>query len=357
MSKKWLSLSLVAALSAGVLAGCGGSPAQPAAEPKQPEPSSQPQSEPSSETPFEEMKIVMGHIQANSQDSPYQQGTQKFKELVEKATGGKVTVEIHPSGELGGEREMMEAVQLGTIDMMLASTGPLGNFTPISNAFDFPFLFRDRDHAYKVLDGEIGDEVAGELDKAGIKVLAWAENGFRNITNNKHPIKKPEDLKGIKIRTMENKIHMESFTAFGAAPTPMSFTELFTSMQQGVVDGEENPLNIIVPSKFYEVQKYLTLSGHFYNPALFIITKSKFDSFSPELQKVFLDAASEARDYEREFIHKKNEEYLDVVKKAGMEIVPESEVDFEAFRAASQEVYQKYDKEYGDIIRRIQAVK
>jgi len=366
MGNKILSSSLSAVVLAGLLTGCGADP-QTSGNPEQ-KPndstsqnekpaSSNSNSDPNKGTQFEEMKIVFGHVQAGSEDSYLHQGSMKFKELVEKATNGKVTIEIHPAGELGGEREMMEGVQLGTVDMMLASTGPLGNFTPIANAFDFPFLFRDREHAYKVLDGEIGDEIGTELGKSGIQVLAWAENGFRNITNSDRPIKKPEDLNGLKIRTMENKIHMESFLAFGASPTPMAFTELFTSMQQGVVDGQENPLGVIISSKFYEVQKYLSLTGHFYNPALFIITKTKFDSFTPELQRVLLDSAAKARDYQREFINSKEQENLDLVKKEGMEVTAKEDVDYDAFLDASQEVYQKYDNEYGDILRRIQAVK
>lgn len=267
-----------------------------------------------------------------------------------------MVIEVHPNGALGGEREMTEAIQLGTLDLVLTSSGPLGNFAPKSNAFDFPFLFRDQEHAYKVLDGEIADEVNEQLEEAGLKVLAWAENGFRNLTNNVRPIVHPDDMKGIKIRTMENKVHLAAFQGYGASPTPMDFTELFTAMQQGVVDGEENPLAIIVPNKFYEVQKYLTLSSHIYSPLPLIIGKQKFDSFSPELQQIFLDAAAEMRDYERNFMAEMNDEFIQAAIDGGMEIVYPDEFDYEAFLEATQPVYEEYAEEYGEFHEKIMAV-
>ncbi|MBP1931661.1 TRAP transporter substrate-binding protein [Ammoniphilus resinae] len=355
--KKGISLVLVGMLAAGSLVGCGSKPAEQSNSggSSQPAPSNSSSGGEKSGGAgnIEETTIAVGHATSDSETSHYQAYAAKFKELVEKNTDGKVKVEIHPNGELGGEREMIEAVQLGTLDATITSSGPVGNFAPLSNAFDFPFLFRDKPHAYKVLDGELGDEVNKQLESVGIKNLAWAENGFRNMTNSKHPIIKPEDLKGIKIRTMENKIHLDSFKEYGAAPTPMAFTELFTSMQQGVVDGQENPLSVIVPNKFYEVQKYMTLSGHFYSPAPFLFSKSKFDGFSPELQKIVEDAAKAARDYEREFIANLEEKYIQTAKDNGMEVLTASEYDQEAFRKASEPVYKKYEAEYGEFVKKI----
>ncbi|MDQ0338273.1 tripartite ATP-independent transporter DctP family solute receptor [Caldalkalibacillus uzonensis] len=352
--KKALGMLLVFMLILGVLAACGGNtetaaPSGSDATEQQSENTNDDATKPT----FESRTIALGHATSDSENSHYHQGALKFKELVEEATDGQVTIEIHPNGVLGGEREMIEAVQLGTVDMVFTSTGPVGNFASKSNAFDFPFLFRDREHAYKVLDGEIGEEVNQQLESAGLKVLVWAENGFRNITNSTHPIKTPDDLKGVKIRTMENKIHLDSFRQFGADPTPMAFTELFTALQQGVVDAQENPLSVIIPNKFYEVQDYLTLTGHFYSPAPLIINKDLFDSFSPELQDVITKAAEEMRDFEREFIYQQEQEYLKIAEENGMEIIQADEYDFEAFFEAAQPVYEKYADEYGDILDRI----
>jgi tripartite ATP-independent transporter DctP family solute receptor len=358
--KKILSLLLMVMIVAGTLAACGGESSSGGGESSSGNggsDSGSDSSNSSSESEFPEMTLALGHATSDSENSHYQQFSEKFKEEVEKATDGKVTIEIHPNAELGGEREMIEAVQFGTLDMLFTSSGPVGNFASKSNAFDFPFLFRDKEHAYKVLDGELGDEVAAQLEGVGIKLLAWGENGFRNITNSRNPIIKPEDLEGIVIRTMENKVHLASFQAFGAEPTPMSFAELFTALQQKVVDAQENPLSVIVPNKFYEVQKYLTLSGHFYSPAPFLMSLDKFNSFSPELQKIIQDASIVARDYERDFIAKKNDEYIQTAKDNGMEIVTREEYDYEAFLEAAQPVYKQYEAEYGEYHKKIQAVK
>ncbi|MBP1933368.1 TRAP transporter substrate-binding protein [Ammoniphilus resinae] len=355
--KKGISLALVGLLAAGSLVGCGSKPAEQSSTggSSQPAPSNNSSGGEKSggSSSIEEVTIAVAHATPDSETSHYHAFATKFKELVEKNTDGKVKIEIHPNGELGGEREAVEAVQIGTLDATITSSGPVGNFAPLSNAFDFPFLFRDKAHAYKVLDGELGAEVSKQLESVGIVNLAWAENGFRNITNNKRPIKKPEDLQGLKIRTMENKVHLDSFKEFGAAPTPMAITEVFTSMQQGVVDGEENPLSVIVPQKFYEVQKYMTLSGHFYSPALFVINKSKFDGFSPELQKILIDAATASRDYEREFIANLEDKYIQTAKDSGMEILTASEYDQAAFQKASEPIYKKYEAEYGEFIQKI----
>src|SRR5690625_3527871 len=222
-------------LSIGILVACGGddggteeaATSEPEVEEEEetPEPEADEEADEEDEAAadgdFEEMTIALGHATADNETSHYHQGSLYFKDLVEERTGGKVTIEIHPNATLGGEREMIEALQLGTLDMLITSTGPVGNFAPKSNAFDFPFLFRDEEHAYAVLDGELGDEVNEQLEEVGIKVLAWAENGFRNMTNDVRPIVNPEDMDGLKIRTMENQVHLAAFQAYGADPTPM----------------------------------------------------------------------------------------------------------------------------------------
>lgn len=305
---------------------------------------------------IDEVTIAIGTAAPDNDESHYHQFVMKLQEELDARSDGKIQIDYHPNGELGGEREMIEAVGLGTLDAVITGAGPLGNFASLSNALDFPFLFRDREHAYKVLDGEIGAEIAEQMRESNLELLAWAENGMRHMTNAVRPIYSPDDLKGLKIRTQENEIHLQTFTDYGASPTPMAFTELFSAMQQGVVDGEENPLSVIVPNKFYEVQKYITLSSHFYQSAPFIINKQLFDNLSPETQQIIREAAEVARDHERKFIVDQDEAFLQTVIDNGMEVVYEDEFDRDAFVAASQNVYEKFKDQYGEIIERIKAV-
>lgn len=299
----------------------------------------------------EKIRISIGHINPETEEAQFHKGIEKFIELVDQKTDGAITFEVHPNGELGGEREMIEATQLGTLDMVVASTGPLGNFAKKSLALDFPFLFKDREHAYEVLDGEIGAEIDQQIEENGFYNLAWWETGFRQLSNNQHPIAKPEDLKGLKIRTMENPVHLDAFKAFGASPTPMAFTELYTGLEQGVVDGQENPLTVIVPNKLYEVQEYLTISNHVYSPGVVLINKGKFDGLSPEIQQAIQEAATEARDYERKFVSDLEEELVQVMKDQGVAV--EENFDYDAFFKVTQSIYQKYDAEHGEILNKI----
>ena len=166
-------------------------------------------------------------------------------------------------------------MQLGTLDLTLTSTGPLPNFVPEVAILDIPFLFRDYAHARAVLDGPIGQDLLQKFPPKDIVALAWAENGFRHMTNSKHPVNVPDDLKGLKMRTMENPIHIQAYRQFGILPTPMAFTEVFTALQQGTVDGQENPLSVITSAKLDQVQKYLTLTGHVYSPAVILMNKAQ----------------------------------------------------------------------------------
>src|SRR5207248_5056060 len=196
---------------------------------------------------------------------------------VERRTDGRYKVQTFYSSALGAERESVEGVQLGTLDLTLTSTGPLPNFVPEVAILDIPFLFGDYAHARAVLDGPIGQALLAKFPSKGMVGLAWAENGFRHMTNSKRPVNGPDDLRGLKMRTMENPIHIEAYRQFGILPTPMAFTEVFTALQQGTVDGQENPLSVITAAKFEQVQKYLSLTGHVYSPALILMSKAQFD--------------------------------------------------------------------------------
>jgi tripartite ATP-independent transporter DctP family solute receptor len=262
-------------------------------------------------------------------------------------------VDIFPNGSLGGERDMVEGLQIGTLDMVLTSTGPLGSFSPELNVVDLPFLFESREHAYDVLDGEVGQGLLNKLGEEGIKGLAWWENGFRHITNSKGPIETPEDLQGLNIRTMENNVHMDSFSEMGASPTPMSFTELFTALQQKVVDGQENPIPLIYTSRFYEVQEHLTLTGHFYSPAALLISDQVFEGLTEAQQQAVVDAAIEGAHYERELVAEMEAEMIEILKEEGMQIV--EDVDISAFQAATAEIYEKYNSQFGaELLEQIQ---
>jgi tripartite ATP-independent transporter DctP family solute receptor len=275
-------------------------------------------------------------------ESHYANGMRKFKELAEKYSGGDIEVQLFYSGQLGGERDMVEALGMGMLEMTICSSAPMVNFSKDFMVFDLPFLVTERAKAFDVLDGEVGRKILDTMDSKGVKSLGFWENGFRNITNSKRPIKVPGDLKDIKIRTMENPIHMDLFRTLGANPTPMAWGELFLALQQGTVDAQENPLIIIETSKYPEVQKYLTLSGHVYAPSVVSISKSIFEAYPKEIQDVILKSENEARDWEREFCIQKDNELVEVLKKQGMEVI---EIDKEAWSKAAAPVYEHFKGE------------
>lgn len=290
------------------------------------------------------VQLKLGH--AVSDQHPYHMGAERFKEIVEKETGGEIEVTLFPNNQLGtGERDLLEGLQLGTVDVYVGSTGPMGGFEKKFMLFDFPFLFKDKEQAYRVLDGEIGSYILGLLDRLGIKGLAWYENGFRHLTNGKRLVSVPEDARGLKIRTMENKIHMALWRALGADPTPMAWGETFTALQQGTVDGQENPIPIIYVQKIYEVQKYMTLSGHVFSPAMIAIAKAKFDGLSKEQQDIIAKAAGESALFQRQQITRMEEEQVAKLKELGMEVATP---DVAPFREATKSVYDAFRGELGE---------
>ncbi len=295
------------------------------------------------------VSLKLGHAVAPVH--PYHLGAVKFSELVAQRTGGKVKVEVYPSTQLGNERDMIEGLQLGTIDLVVTSTGPVGGFVPKMFVVDLPFLFRDRDHAYRVLDGPIGRDLLSALSSKSIRGLAFWENGFRQITNNLRPIEKPADLKGVKIRTMENKVHLAAFRAFGASPTPMAWSEVYTALQQRTIDGQENPIAIIHDHKLYEVQKYLALTGHFYSPSLLLMSEKSFNSLPRDFQKVMADTALECAQYERNLLRESEAQQLETLKAKGMQVtVPNKK----PFQDAAAPVYKEFEGQFGkDLIGKI----
>ncbi len=291
-----------------------------------------------------------------TRDSHYGVGSTVFCDEIAKGTANRYTCQQFPNGALGGEREMIEAVQIGTLDLTNVSTGALGNFVPETKIVDIPFLFRDYAHARKVMDGPIGQDLLKKMQAKGLIALAWSENGFRHMTNNKHAINQASDAAGLKMRTMENKVHMEGYKTFGILPTPMAFPELFTALQQGTVDGQENPIPVILSAKFSQVQKYLSLTGHVYSPAVIIITPKVWSQLSDADKKVFTSASVTAAAAQRKKVNDDENTGIAQLKKDGMQVV--EHVNGESFRKAVAPAYAEYAKEFGaDKIAAVQAVK
>jgi len=280
-----------------------------------------------------------------AQNSSYGVAIDTFAKEVEKRTNGRYKVQNFYAGALGAERESIEGVQLGTLDLTLTSTGPVPNFVPEIAILDIPFLFRDYQHARNVLDGPIGAEMLVKFEPKGIHALAWGENGFRHMTNNKRSVNAPDDLKGLKMRTMENPIHIQAYKQFGILPTPMAFTEVFTALQQGTVDGQENPLSVITAAKLDQVQKYMTLTGHVYSPAVILMNKGKWDALSAADKQAFNEAAKEAVKANRARIDDDEKRAVGDLRAKGMTIV--DNVDKAKFQATLAPVYADFAKRFG----------
>jgi tripartite ATP-independent transporter DctP family solute receptor len=282
---------------------------------------------------------------AIAQNSHYGVAIDTFAREVEKRTGGRYKVQTFYSGALGAERESVEGVQLGTLDLTLTSTGPLPNFVPEVAILDIPFLFRDYAHARAVLDGTIGQELLAKFPPKGMVGLAWAENGFRHMTNSKHQVVQPDDLKGLKMRTMENPIHIEAYRQFGILPTPMAFSEVFTALQQGTVDGQENPLSVITSAKLDQVQKYLSLTGHVYSPAIFLMNKAQWDKLSDADKQTFLEAAKEGVKANRARVDEDERRAVADLRSKGMNVA--ENLDKAKFQAVLAPVYVDFGKRFG----------
>jgi tripartite ATP-independent transporter DctP family solute receptor len=277
--------------------------------------------------------------------SHYGVGASVFGSELERRSAGRLKAQEFPAAALGGEREMIEAVQLGTLDFVITSTGPMGNFVPETLITDIPFLFRDYDHARRTLDGPIGQEILAKCDAKGLVCLAWWENGFRHITNNKRSVNSPDDVKGLKLRTMENQVHMTAFRALGASPTPMAFPELYGALQQGTVDGQENPMPVILSAKFSQVQKHLTLTGHVYSPALIIMSKAQWAKLSKDDQALVREAARLGAAANRQKVAADEASGIETLKKAGMQVV--ENVDKARFQQVLAPAYGEYAKRFG----------
>lgn len=290
--------------------------------------------------------IKVGH--AASQDHLAHKSIVKYKEIVEKESDGKITVEIYPNGQLGGEREMIEAVQLGNLTMAFPSSAPLGAFSKDMAVWDLPYLFKDPETAHRVLDGEVGQGILDTLSDKGMKGLAYWENGFRHLTNNKKPISSIADMKGIKMRTLESPMQIKAWSATGANATPIAFTELYAALQQKTVDAQESPLSLMYSMKFYEVQKYLTLTGHVYSPWPVVINQDFYEALPEDLQKIVSDAAIETRAYNRELSIEDEKKAIGLLKEEGMEVTELTDEQKGEFSEKMKTVYDDVKAEVGE---------
>ncbi len=289
----------------------------------------------------------------NEQDS-FQVAAEKFKALVEDRTGGAYVIEIYPNGSLGGESDMLDSMTMDMLDMGIITSGPFVNFAPMMGVLDMPFLFASNAEAYKVLDGEIGQELLGTLEAAGLKGLAYAERGFRNVTNSVRPVANAEDIKGLKLRVMENEVYTATFKALGVNATPMQWADALTAMQQNTIEGEENPINVIYSYGLWDYgQKYVTLDRHSYSTAIITMSLEAFKRLDEKTQKIFKQAAQEAAEYERQWVADQEAGQLKTIKEHGVNVVENPDVD--SFRKAVQGVYSAYPQ-YADTIARIQSL-
>ena len=299
-------------------------------------------------------QTVLNFAHSTAQNSHYSMGVQAFGKKLSELSGGKFEIREQAAGALGGERDVIEGLQIGSVELTISSTGPLGNFVPEALVLDLPFLFKDYAAARGILDGEIGQELLDKVSENNLVALAWSENGFRHVTNSSRPINTPADLEGLKIRTMENPVHMEAFRAAGASPTPMAFPEVFAALQQNVIDGQENPIPVITASKFWEVQSNLTLTGHVYSPAIILASPSLWDGLSDEEKGWFREAAKVAVEATRAKVESDEANGVELLRKNGMNVV--EKVDQAAFQKAVAPAYDTFKAKYGDeMLKRIQA--
>ncbi|HBO37293.1 MAG TPA: hypothetical protein DD638_01385 [Pasteurellaceae bacterium] len=280
----------------------------------------------------------------------------KFNELLQEKTGGEIKLSLFPDSTLGNAQTMISAVRGGTVDMEMSSSSNFTGLVPQLNVIDIPFIFQNREHAYAVLDGDIGQELLQKLEEQGMKGLAFWEVGFRAFTNSKHPVTKPEDIRGLKVRTNQNPMYIQAFTIFGANPVPMPLAELYTALETKAVDAQEHPIGIVWSSKLYEVQKHFSFTNHGYTPLLVVMNKAKFDALSPQLQKALVESAQEAGKYQRQLNFDNEQGIVEKMKQAGVKFV--DNLDTKPFKEVVESQTRKafIDKNGDELIKRIDAL-
>ena len=335
--KKVLAALSVLTVSTMVLAGCGGSS--------------------SSSSGGSGDKIVLRYAENQVKDYPTTQAAQKFADLVKEKTNGRITVEVYDSGQLGDEKSVIEQIQFGGIDMSRVSLTPLSEFSRNLMALQLPYLYRDADHMWKVLDGDIGKDLLKSTEDSGIVGLSWYDAGARNFYDTQHEIKGLADMKGLKIRVQESSMMMDMVKALGANPTPMAYGEVYSALQTNVIDGAENNWPSYESTSHYEVAKYYVVDEHSRIPEMQIISKQTMDKLSPEDQKIIRECAAESAKYERQLWAEREKSSEEKVKAGGATITRLSDEARAEFVKAVQPLYDQYGAEYKDLIQKIRDVK
>jgi tripartite ATP-independent transporter DctP family solute receptor len=337
--KKFLPILIVVLVLSLIVSGCGG--AQEATQGQQAK---------------GEEKIVfrMGHVV--QEETALHKAAVRMKELMEEKSNGTMTMEIYTNSQLGGNRELIESMQAGTLDFGLPALAFLGGFTDKTAIFDLPYLFKSQEAAEKVLDGPIGQEVAKSVEDKGLVIPAWWTQSWRHLTANKE-IRSPQDLKGFKIRVMENPLHIDHFNTLGASAVPMAYSEVLTALQQGVIDGQENPYNNIYQSGFHTVNKYIIETAHIYDPNPVVMSKKTWDSLTEEQQRIVWEAANEAKIYQRQVTNELDDKVKEELKNNGRNVVIElTPEEREQFRQAALPMWEKHADKIGrDLIERVLA--
>ena len=271
----------------------------------------------------------------------------KFEELVETGSNGEIDVQIFPSSQMGPDREMIEGVQTGVLEMAIPPSSFFAGWDPAFAVIELPYMYASKDIAFDVLDGAAGDSMLARVENQGLVGLGWLELGVRNVTNNVRPIASPQDLEGVKLRTMKVPAHVATFESLGANPTPMNFGEVYSALQQGVIDGQENPLAIITSQRFYEVQKYLSTTGHVFAVYMPVVSKPFFDSLSAEHQQLIRASMARARAHQAELVAAEDASQLDEIRSAGVEVLELTAEQRQAFADQTESVRLQYRDEVG----------
>ena len=291
----------------------------------------------------------------NPKGHPLEMGASKFAELVAAKSGGKMKVNLFPGGTLGGDAQTVSALQGGTVEITVLNSGILASQVKDFEVFDFPFMFANAKEADAVVDGPFGQKLHAKLLDKGIVGLAYWELGFRNITNSKRPLNTVEDIAGLKLRVIPNAINVDWVKAVGANPTPMAFPEVYAGLESKAIDGQENPFSVILANKFYEVQKYLAVTNHQYNPQSLIFSKKVWDTLSADEKKILQDAAVEAGRFERQTNRELAASQLADLKKAGMQVTEFSAAEQAKLREKFKPVIEKHGAAISATVADLQA--
>lgn len=304
-----------------------------------------------------QQKMVLKASDVHPLGYPTVEAIVRMGKKLEAATGGRLSIQMFPSMQLGGEKEMIEQAQLGALQIARISVGPVGTIVDELNVFNMPFVFRDSKHMEKVIDGEIGDELLAKISsnpQTRLIALGWMNAGSRNVYNSKRPIRSAEDLKGLKIRMMGNPIFVDTMNAMGGNGIAMGFNELYSAMQTGVVDGAENNPPTYIVQNHYQVAKYFSMTEHLIIPEIFVFSRRTWDTLSKEDQALIRKVSKEAQQEQRALWYKMEEESVAKMKAAGIEIV--TFADKKQFQDAVKPVWDKYGGKYAELVKRIQAV-